>query len=141
MYRSGNTTLARYLWNYDLWTRAGQLRGLAQYFRGVAVVDQESLRAWAHASDFKRDFQGKVKGLGPAVYQWLIMRQGVDTVKPDVHVRRFAETAVGRKLSDDEVIEVVTRAAGRLTIKAYELDWRIWEAARGGSLSDPSSLV
>lgn len=26
------------------------------------------------------------------------MRQGVDTVKPDVHVRRFAEAAVGRKL-------------------------------------------
>jgi len=35
-----------------------------------------------------------------ARYQWLVMRQGVDTVKPDVHVRRFAEAAVGRKLND-----------------------------------------
>ena len=58
------------------------------------------------------------------------MRQGVDTVKPDVHVRRFAESAVGRPLGDSEVIEVVSRAAKRLGIKAYELDWRIWEASQ-----------
>jgi hypothetical protein len=49
------------------------------------------------------------------------MRQGVDTVKPDVHVRRFAE-AVGRKLNDQDVIELTTRAAARLGIKAFELD-------------------
>jgi hypothetical protein len=137
--QQGNTMLARYLWNYNLWTRAQQLRGLVRYFRSIGVVDQESLKAWARESDFRRDFQGQVKGLGAAVYQWLIMRQGVDTVKPDVHVRRFAEDAVGRQLSDDEVVEVVTRAAGLLNIKAYEFDWRIWEASRGGSLPHPTS--
>jgi hypothetical protein len=100
-------------------------------------VDGESLRAWAHASEFKRDFAGQVKGLGPAVYQWLVMRQGVDTVKPDVHVRRFAETAVGRPLSDQDLIDVVSQAARRLDIKAYEFDWRIWEASRGGALPYP----
>ena len=52
--------------------------------------------------------RGRVKGLGPAVYQWLVMGQGVDTVKPDVHVRRFAEAALGRALSDQDVIDVVT---------------------------------
>jgi hypothetical protein len=31
------------------------------------------------------------------------MRQGVDTVKPDAHVRRYAEAAVGRPLSDADV--------------------------------------
>jgi hypothetical protein len=66
------------------------------------------------------------------------MRQGVDTVKPDVHVRRFAEAVVGRSLSDDDVVEVVTRAAHELGLKAYELDWRIWEASRGGGLPYPS---
>jgi len=76
---------------------------------------------------------------GVGVYQWLIMRQGVETVKPDVHVHRFAETAVGRSLSDSEVIEVVTKAASGLGIKAYELDWRIWEASRGGTLPYPSA--
>jgi hypothetical protein len=93
----GNTALAQHLWGYNLWTRAEQLRGLARYFRGIDVVDEERLRDWAHRSSFKGDFEGRVKGLGPAVYQWLVMRQGVDTVKPDVHVRRFAEAAVGRR--------------------------------------------
>ena len=59
------------------------------------------------------------------------MRQGVDTVKPDVHVRRFAEAALGRPLSDADIVEVVTLAARVLGIKAYELDWRIWEGSRG----------
>ena len=134
----GNTALAQYLWGYNLWTRAQQLRDLVRYFQSIGVVDQERLREWAHRSSFKADFEGRVKGLGPAVYQWLVMRQGVDTVKPDVHVRRFAEAAVGRPLNDQAVIELTTMAAGRIGIKAFELDWRIWEASRGGELPYPS---
>jgi hypothetical protein len=129
---AGNTALARHLWGYRLWTRAEQLRGLARYFRSIGVTDQERLVRWAQQSSFEDDFEGRVKGLGRAVYESLLMRQGVDTVKPDVHVRRFAESAVGRPLSDADVIQVVTRAAHRLGIKAYELDWRIWEASQVG---------
>jgi hypothetical protein len=135
--QAGNTALAQHLWGYNFWTRAQQLRELARYFRSIGVVDQEQLRSWALGSTFKNDFEGRVKGLGPAVYQWLVMRQGVDTVKPDVHVRRYAEAAVGRKLSDQDVIELTTRAARRIGIKAFELDWRIWEASRGGAIPYP----
>jgi hypothetical protein len=60
-------------------------------------------------------------------------------VKPDVHVRKFAEAAVGRPLSDADVVDVVTRASRALGIKAYELDWRIWEASRGGTLPSPAA--
>jgi hypothetical protein len=67
------------------------------------------------------------------VFQWLVMRQGVETVKPDVHVRRFAERSVGRTLNDQAVVDVVTRAATILGVKAYELDWAIWEHERGQS--------
>ena len=137
--QAGNTALAQHLWGYNFWTRAQQLRDLVRYFRSIGVVDQEQLKHWALRSTFKTDFEGRVKGLGPAVYQWLVMRQGVDTVKPDVHVRRFAEAAVGRNLNDQEVIELTTRAAARIGIKAFELDWRIWEAARGGALPYPGA--
>lgn len=65
------------------------------------------------------------------------MRQGVDTVKPDVHVHRFAEAAIGRRLSEEEDVRVVTEAAHQLELRAYELDWRIWEASRGGGLAYP----
>ena len=78
--QAGNTALALHLWGYKLWTRAEQLRGLTRFFRTIAVTDQERLRRWAETSSFRTDFEGKMKGLGPAVYQWLVMRQGVDTV-------------------------------------------------------------
>lgn len=132
--QEGLTELATYLWGYRLWTRARQLRDLTSYFRKIGVVDQPSLRRWAERSRFDRDFQGRVKGLGVAVYHWLVMRQGVNTVKPDVHVRRFAERAIGRRLDDHDVVEAVTRAAHRLGKKAFELDWAIWEASRRGDL-------
>jgi hypothetical protein len=135
--QEGNVELALHLWGYRLWTRASQLRGLARHFRAVGVVDRDTLQDWARASTFKEDFEGKVKGLGLAVYQSLVMRQGVDTVKPDVHVRRFAEAAVGRRLNDWEVIDVMTGAATRLGLTAAELDWRIWEASQSGALPDP----
>jgi hypothetical protein len=70
-----------------------------------------------------------VKGLGRAVYESLVMRTGVDTVKPDVHVRRFAEAAVGRRLNDADLVEAVARAASLLGLRAAELDLRIWTAA------------
>jgi len=137
----GNTALAQHLWGYNLWTRAQQLRDLTTYFRMIGVADQASLKRWAKSSDFKRDFEGRVRGLGIAVYHWLVMRQGVDTVKPDVHVRRFAERAVGRALSDRDVVDVVVAAAHQLDKKAYELDWAIWEASRGGALEYPGGEV
>jgi hypothetical protein len=127
--RDGNVELAVHLWGYRLWTRAQQLRGLCAYFRSIGVVDEASLKAWAHGSEFRADFEGRVKGLGRAVYESLVMRQGVDTVKPDVHVRRFAEAAVGRRLNDGDLVEVVARAAATLGLGAQELDLRIWNAA------------
>jgi hypothetical protein len=135
--QEGNTALALHLWGYRLWTRAEQLRGLARHFRAIGVTDQDTLSHWAQTSTFETDFRGKVRGLGPAVYQALVMRQGVDTVKPDVHVRRFAEAALGRRLNDWDVVDVVTRAASRLGLSATELDWRIWEASRVGALTYP----
>ncbi len=135
--QGGNTAAAQYLWGYDLWTRVELLRRLSEYFHSIAVTDQERLRYWASRADFKRDFEGKVKGLGIAVFQWLVMRQGVETVKPDVHIHRFVKTVLGRGVSDEEAIDIMEQAAAQMGLKAYELDWRVWEASRGGSLPYP----
>jgi len=129
--QAGNTALAQEMWGNKHWTRVHQLRDLTGFFRSIGVVDQPSLGAWAQRATFN-DFKGRVKGLGPAVFQWLVMRQGVDTVKPDVHVRRFAELVLGRPLGDTELVGLVTAAAVRAGVPARELDWRIWEASRGG---------
>lgn len=136
--QEGNTAAAEHLWGYKMWTRVGLLRRLVEYLRSIGVVDQERLRRWADRADFKRDFEGRVKGLGIAVFQWLVMRQGVETVKPDVHVHRFVAGALGRRCSDAEVIGLMEATAKVMGIKAYELDWRVWEASRGGALPYPS---
>ena len=128
--KEGNIDAARFLWNYRLWTRVQQLRGLLDYFENRGVMTQEELRRWARQSDFKRDFERKVPGLAFAVYKWLVMRQGVETVKPDVHVRRFVTTAFGRSVTDMEIVHLLENVAKELSRKAYELDSSIWESQR-----------
>ena len=119
------------LWNYHHWRRAQELRGLVAYFRERDVTDLASLRAWAEGSTSK-DFVGHIKGLGPTVYQWLVMRTGVETVKPDVHVLRFVSAAIGRPVNEAEAVQALEEVAGRLGISARVLDWSIWEYQRGG---------
>jgi hypothetical protein len=106
------------------------LRGLVPFVAGLGVDDQEGLRSWAAQAEFARDFEGRVRGLGRAVFQGLLMRLGVDTVKPDVHLRRFTEGVLGRRLRDDEVVAVVVGAARQLGVRAGDLDWAIWEHQR-----------
>jgi hypothetical protein len=128
--KGGNTALAQYLWGYNLWTRAHMLRDLVSYFDQIGVRDQESLRTWAASSDFESDFKGRVKGLGFASYKSLLIRQGIDTVKPDTHVKRFVQAAIGRRATDTEIVTLVEDAARELGLRAADLDWRIWEHQR-----------
>jgi len=66
----------------------------------------------------------------------LRMRLGVDTVKPDVHVRRFVEVVVGHRVSDAELIRVIEKAARRLGLPARLLDLALWEHQRGGGVTN-----
>lgn len=56
-----------------------------------------------------------------AVSSWLVRRQGVETVKPDVHLHRFSEAAVGRPLRDEDD-HVVTETARQLRPSALFLE-------------------
>lgn len=128
--KEGNTAVAVYLWGYRYWNRVGLLRGLVAFFETIGVKTQDQLVVWAATSKFDRDFQGKVPGLGYAVYNWLVMRQGVETIKPDIHVHRFIESVVGRNMPDGDLVATLEEVASKLGLKAYELDWRIWEHQR-----------
>jgi hypothetical protein len=130
--RQGNTDAAVALWGYKHWTRLAQLRRLVAYFQSIGVIDAETLRRWAEQALYDRDFKGKVKGLGPAVFQWLVMRSGVETVKPDVHIMKFMASVLGYEPAFDVVVralESISRAIGR---RPRELDLSIWEYQRGG---------
>jgi len=128
--KEGNTCLAQYLWNYKLWTRVSLLRKLVAYFESIGVSSQETLIHWAKTSTFEKDFKGKIPGLSFAVYQWLIVRQGLETVKPDIHLRRFVKSIIHRDLPDNKLVGVLENVAKQLGLKACELDWRIWDYQR-----------
>jgi hypothetical protein len=132
----GNTAVAEYLFDYKLWTRVGLLRELVSWLGTLGIKDLKGLRRWAKKSDFARDFQGRIQyrtgqatyGLGLAVYNSLMMRLGIEAIKPDTRLRRFMETTISRKVSDDEIITGLTEVARRLGIHQREIDARIWEA-------------
>lgn len=126
--KEGNTALAQYLWGNKHWTRISLLRKLASYFESIGITSQESLSRWAGKSNFKDDFKGKITGMGYAIYQWLVMRQGIETIKPDIHMRRFVESIVQHSsFTNEELVLCLENVAKELGLKAYELDWRIWE--------------
>ena len=91
----GNKNASQYLWGNYHWTRIALLRQFLDFLTSINVTDQPSLHAWARKADFERDFKGKVKGLGIAVFHWLLLRCGVPTLKPDIWVINFAKRVVG----------------------------------------------
>ena len=114
------------------WNRVSLLRKLVTYFESIGVTSQEKLAHWANTSDFEKDFSGKIPGMSFAIYQWLIMRQGIETIKPDVQVTRFVESIIHRSdIARQEIVETLEKVAKQLGLKAYELDWKIWEYQRG----------
>jgi hypothetical protein len=128
----GNRAAAHDLWGNGYGNRIGWLRRLVRWVREQGLTNQQELRDWAHTSDFRRDFSGKVKRLGISAYCWIVMRLGVDTVKPDVWLHVFVKRVLGHDLDDVALVEVVTEAARRVRRRARELDAGIWEHERGG---------
>lgn len=141
---SGNTDLALHLWGYKFWKRAHQLRGLFGYFESRGVMTQEDLAEWADKPYYLAYYNGEIakdpferflerfaterpKGLGFALCQWLVMRQGAETIKPDSRVRNFVYEATHVCLDDRTLVNDLTRVARHPSMKANELDWRIWE--------------
>jgi hypothetical protein len=131
--QEGNRQVAQYLWGNNHWERVRRLRGLVPFLAEQSLRTQDDLRAWAQRGSYRTDFAGKVPYLGAAAYHWLLMRLGVETVKPDVHVRRFVEAVIGHAATDDELVRAVTEAARRLDWSPRELDAAIWEQGALGS--------
>jgi hypothetical protein len=98
-------------WGYRYGNRFRQLRQLVAFFDRIGVREHRSLRHWAHDSTFERDFEGRVRGLAFAVYKWLVMRLGVETVKPDMWRKRWLLHMTGRAFVDAEAVTVLKGAA------------------------------
>lgn len=128
--KKGNTSLANYLWNNNHWTRAKFLRKIISTLERKGVKGQASLEKWVKKADFHNDVKGQIKtkehSIGVALFHWLSLRVGVDTIKPDVHIINFVTDAVGRKPSQKDVIDGLIKVAKQTKRKAALLDAAIW---------------
>lgn len=75
-----------------------------------------------------------VKGIGIATYQYLRMLLGIDTVKPDVHIKRFLEKILNRKLKEEYCIKLLESIAKKMNIPSISLDHAIWKKSSSKNL-------
>jgi hypothetical protein len=134
--KPGNLRLARNLWNNNHWSRACFLRTILTHFDSIGVRGQKSLEKWAKNADFEQDVKGKIKtkehSVGIAIFKWMQVKCGVNTVKPDVHILNFVSEAVKRRVSPEEAVDGIVLVAKQLKRKAYRIDSAIWNMGRQG---------
>jgi len=130
--KEGNLSLAKFLWNYNLWSRAEFLRAITKRLADLEIRDQQSLECWVKKADFKREVKGQFRAgghsIGPVLFDWLQLRCGVETVKADRHVKNFVSDAVGRRVTAAEAkrgVMAVAKDSGR---RASLLDSAIWHS-------------
>jgi hypothetical protein len=132
--QEGYSELAQVLWGYNLWSRAKFLKRILDFFEEHGIRGQASLHKWVLKADFEEDVKGKIKteehSIGIALYHWMRLRHGVNTVKPDVHVIRFVENAIGRKPAIQDTIDGLISVAKSLRRKPALLDAAIWQYQR-----------
>lgn len=118
------------LWGARYWTRLAILRNLAAFFlayqREHGVGDEmEAMRQWAEGAQFKRDFQGKVKGLGYNMFTHMLHRLGANTAAPTGWSCHYLEEALGKTPKDACVVDIINATADAMGVPRAQLDWRI----------------
>jgi hypothetical protein len=132
--KSGNLSLSQSLWGNNHWSRAKFLRKLIHEFERRGIKGQKSLKKWVTEADFKKDVKGQFKtkehSIGIALFQWLRLRLGVDTVKPDVHIINFVTNSIGRNVKPQEALDGLIEISKLTNRKASLLDAAIWHYQR-----------
>lgn len=117
--------------NYRDENRANTLRGVIEYLIVQQATCQgstelERLGNWA-SSLTPKDYQSvSINGLGLAGFQYLRMLFGVQTVKPDRHIKQFVAEVIGRPVSDMNALLLLEKAAELAQLPLQEVDAVIW---------------
>jgi len=98
--------------------------------------DLDRLQQWAREADpttYSQDPFGRITGVGLRTFQYLRMIAGIDTVKPDIQVRRFIEALADATDSphldasaDQAVLESCQWIADETDYRMIELDQIAW---------------
>jgi hypothetical protein len=118
--------------NYNDPQRALTLSGVVDYLLDTALsaksgTELERLRRWADNVRPPAHRELGIRGFGLAGLQYLRMLFGANTTKPDIHIRRYVETSIGRQVSDIEALGLLEEAARVESMSLRDLDTSIWE--------------
>ena len=117
------------VWGARYWTRAALLRQLVAFFlqqrdqRGGTEI--EAMRAWAQGAEFRRDFQGKIKGLGYNTFVRMAQQLGANTAAPTGWTCHYVEEVIGGTPKDECLVELLNATADAVGHHRADLDWAI----------------
>lgn len=130
----GNRRLSQELWSNNMWTRAQFMRVLLNEFETRGIKGQRSLEKWLRTADFDRDVKGQFRSehhsMGFAIFHWLCLRCGIETIKPDTHILNFVSNSIGRKVRGPEAVDLLMKVSNQQHRKPYLLDAAIWHHQR-----------
>lgn len=119
------------MWGARYWTRAALLRQLTAFFLQMRQGNEpeiEAMRRWAQGAEFKRDFQGKVKGLGYNTFVRMAQQLGANTAAPTGWTCHYVADALGKEPKDECLVGVLNAAADKLSKPRADVDWAIRRA-------------
>jgi hypothetical protein len=85
------------------------------------------LTEWANAVKPSDYDTLEIRGFGLSGFQYLRILFGAQTVKPDVHIRRFVSTAVGQTVGDVEALTLLEDAGNHLAWPLADADYAVWD--------------
>ena len=120
------------VWNYKHPKRVEILQSLVNFFlvyktESSIKDDLESMKHWAQTVDINSGKILPIEGIGFATSQYIRKMLGVDSVKPDIHIKRSIFEGIGEKMSDKKTVLFIENVAKTMNITATALDYAIWK--------------
>lgn len=115
---------------------AQHLLGEQARFEGSEEDRLSQWARWARPGDF---IAFVAPGFGIAGFQYLRMLFGADTIKPDVHILRYVQDAIGHPLAEGPAVYLIERVAALMGVNARGIDKAIWE--RGAAAAGAARIV
>ncbi len=91
------------------------------------VSEEVALKNWAIQAKPEEYQTLNIRRFGIAGFQYLRMLLRADTVKPDVHVRRYVSKIIDRNVSDNELILLLEASSKQANHSVRAVDRYIWD--------------
>jgi len=128
--------------NYNHEDRAITLAAVVNWLANVAQEGTGSellkIEEWARAARPVDYVPLRIRGFGPAAFQYLRMLFGANTTKPDIYICRFVASHVGHRVSPTEALRLLESSAPAAGVFLRDLDTTIWETS-ARTAKNPSS--